>query len=145
MKIRPDLEPNTDVEVRPTQDAPRPSSPARRSFLGKVGATAAATIVSGAASSPVSAQIPAKCDDVIFPMGHEPTYFAKNRFMKAYKCRQEAAKMARERPLITQINNGDELLYDNKIGSYSKALPHNNLGEVDPAAYQTLVDARRIN
>jgi hypothetical protein len=142
VKTTPDLEPCSDVEVRPTQDAPRPSSPARRSFLGKVGATAAATLVNSAASSPVSAQIPAKCDDVIFPMGHEPTYFAKNRFMKSFNCRQDAAKMARERPLVTQINNGDELLYESKIGSYSKALPHNNLGDVDLAAYQTLVDAR---
>jgi len=62
--------------------------------------------------------------------------------MASYKCRQEAAKMARERTLVTQIGNGDDDLYPNKIGSYSKALPHNNLGEVDLAAYQTLVNAR---
>ena len=62
--------------------------------------------------------------------------------MKSFKCRQEAAKMARERTLVTQINNGDDLLYGNKSGSYWKAHFHNNLGEVDPAAYQTLVDAR---
>ncbi|HYE64624.1 MAG TPA: vanadium-dependent haloperoxidase, partial [Pyrinomonadaceae bacterium] len=31
--------------------------------------------------------------------------------------------------------------YQNKIGSYSKGLPHNNLGEVDLNAYQALVGA----
>ena len=149
VNAKSDSEIISDVEVHPLEDAPRPSSLDRRKFLGKVGATvgatAAVTIVSGAASSPAAAQNLAKCDDVIFPMGHEPTYFAKNRFMKSFKCRQEAAKMARERTLVTQINNGDDLLYGNKSGSYSKALPHNNLGEVDPAAYQTLVDARESN
>ena len=123
-----------------------PPSPDRRRFLSKVGATAAATVVTGAglagASSPAQAQIPNKCEDVIFPLGREPKHFSNNRFMESYKCRQNAAKLARERPLVTQIGNGDDALYPNKIGSYSKALPHNNLGQVDLAAYQTLVNAR---
>jgi hypothetical protein len=37
--------------------------------------------------------------------------------------------------------NGDEALYPNRIGNYSKGLPHNNVGEVDPAAYQSLLQA----
>ena len=122
------------------------SSPNRRKFLTKAGATAAISVVTGAGlagtSTPVEAQIPNKCEDVLFPMGREPRFFAQNRFMASYKCRQDAAKMARQRTLVTQINNGDDALYPNRIGSYSKALPHNNLGEVDLAAYQTLVDAR---
>lgn len=121
-------------------------SPNRRKFLTKAGATAAVSVVTGAGlagtKTPVEAQIPNKCEDVIFPLGREPRSFALNRFMDSYKCRQNAAKLARSRPLVTQINNGDEELYPNKIGSYSKALPHNNLGEVNLAAYQTLVEAR---
>jgi hypothetical protein len=40
-----------------------------------------------------------------------------------------------------QTTNGDEDRYPNRIGSYSKGLPHSALGEVDPAAYQTLLRA----
>lgn len=35
--------------------------------------------------------------------------------------------------------NCDEALYPNKVGSYHKGLPHNALGEVDQAAYRSLV------
>src|SRR2546428_441616 len=37
--------------------------------------------------------------------------------------------------------NGDEVLYPNRIGNFSKALPHNDIGEVDPAAYDSLLTA----
>ena len=37
--------------------------------------------------------------------------------------------------------NGDEESFDNFIGNYHKGLPHNEFGEVDPAAYQSLLDA----
>jgi hypothetical protein len=128
--------------------APLPSTPAstgRRKFLGSVGAATAATIAAGIIESPASAQLPGRpgqCNDVIFPFNVEPSDFASNRFMKAYTCRLEAAKMARSRGLVAHIDNGDDQRYPNKIGSYSKALPHNQLGEVDLAAYQTLVTAR---
>jgi hypothetical protein len=35
--------------------------------------------------------------------------------------------------------NGDEALYPNKIGNYSKGLPHDALGEVDPTEWNTLI------
>lgn len=38
-------------------------------------------------------------------------------------------------------NNGDETRFPTFIGNYHKGLPHNNFGEVVPAAYQTLLDA----
>src|SRR2546427_3812564 len=44
-------------------------------------------------------------------------------------------------PVPDQVNNGDEVLYPNRIGNFSKALPHNNIGEVDPAAYDSLLIA----
>jgi hypothetical protein len=37
--------------------------------------------------------------------------------------------------------NVDEELYRNKIGNFHKMLPHNGIGEVDPAAYDALLDA----
>jgi hypothetical protein len=38
-------------------------------------------------------------------------------------------------------NNQDELLYPNKIGNYSKGLPHNNDGTVVLSAYNSMVQA----
>lgn len=42
---------------------------------------------------------------------------------------------------INHQNNGDELLYPNKIGNFSKGLPHDANGEVNLAAYNALLNA----
>jgi len=41
------------------------------------------------------------------------------------------------------VNNGDEARYPNRIGNYSKGLPHDDIGEVLPAAYDSLLTAVR--
>ena len=46
-------------------------------------------------------------------------------------------------PSVAQSPNGDEDRYTNRIASYSKGLPHDGLGEVDPRAYDTLLRAFR--
>jgi hypothetical protein len=119
-----------------------PTPTSRRKFLSQAGLGAAATIAAGSTASAQTPFQPNRCDDVNFPFGVEPTHFAANRFMKSYKCRLEAAKLARSRSLVSHIDNGDDALYPNKIGSHTKALPHNQLGEVDPDAYATLTRAR---
>jgi len=119
-----------------------PSPPNRRKFLSRAGLGIAATIAAGSTASAQSPFQPNRCEDVNFPFGVEPDHFAANRFMKSYKCRLEAAKLARSRSLVSHIDNGDDALYPNKIGSHTKALPHNQLGEVDPDAYATLTLAR---
>lgn len=120
-----------------------PIASARRRFLGKMGGVTAAVIAAGVSGQPAAAQLPRRsCDDVDFPLGVEPTDRALNRYTKSYRCRLNAAIMARDRPLVYQNPNGDEELYPNKIASYSKCLPHNQLGEVDLDAYATLVRAR---
>ncbi|MEP7340542.1 MAG: vanadium-dependent haloperoxidase [Acidobacteriota bacterium] len=135
----------------PTTQEPKKLSPpisnGRRRFLGRVGGATAATIAAGMAGPAALAQFPGvnnkpACDDPNFPFGVEPSDNAANRFMKSYKCRIEAAKMAQKRPLVYHVTNGDDDRYPNKIGSFTKALPHNQLGEVDTAAYQTLATAR---
>lgn len=64
-----------------------------------------------------------------------------DRVGKCYNYRVEAASMAKDRAIVTHADNGDAGRYANKIGSYTKALPHNALGEVDLAAYATLARA----
>lgn len=142
--------PEPTADATPSHESaavPRPKA-SRRKFLGTVGSATAATIAAGMSAQPALAQfggtqrtVPS-CDEPSFPFGTEPASLASNRYMKAYKCRTAAAKLARERPIVSHVSNGDDVLYANKIGSYTKALPHNQLGEVDLAAYATLTRAR---
>jgi len=132
---------SAEQSSKPDHDA-RPSSTGRRKFIGKLGLGAAATIAAGTTASAQNPLLPNRCDDVNFPFGVEPGAFASNRYLKAYNCRLSAAKLARNRRLVVHIDNGDDDLYPNKIGSYTKALPHNQLGEVDANAYATLARAR---
>jgi hypothetical protein len=62
------------------------------------------------------------------------------RFVPA-EIRVAAARSERNIPTPTHPNNGDEALYQTKIGNYSKGLPHNERGEIVPAAYQSLLTA----
>src|SRR5207253_1701959 len=58
------------------------------------------------------------------------------RRLQAYNLRVQTALAEMQLPLPPHPNNGDEDRYPNKLGSFSKGLPHNDLGEVDLNAYQ---------
>lgn len=60
---------------------------------------------------------------------------------QAFQIRVNAAKAQRNTPDARHPNNGDEKLYEKKINSFSKCLPHNELGEVNKDAYAAYVDA----
>ncbi len=119
----------------------RESRPSRRKFLSQVGGVTAATIAAGTAAQSVAQSATdletLKKRAALEAVGEDP-----NRIIKAYMCRVNAAGLALQRPLVEHRSNGDEERYPNKIGSYTKALPHNQLGEVDLNAYATLVRAR---
>jgi hypothetical protein len=73
-----------------------------------------------------------------------PLAAAQARADQAYNVRVAAARTERARPLLPHPTNGDEQRYAGTyIASFSKGLPHNALGEVDPAAYAALLDALR--
>lgn len=95
----------------------------RRFFLG------AAASCTGLATS---AQIPAADS-------------AAMRSEKAYRIRVAAALAQRDAPQAQHATNGDEQRFSNQIGNYSKGLPHNDLGEVDPAAYRAFTLALTDN
>jgi hypothetical protein len=65
----------------------------------------------------------------------------KKRQQQAYSIREQAALSEIQRPVIYHPTNGDEEAYPNKVGSFSKCLPHNALGEVDINAYALLTKA----
>ncbi|SFC27454.1 PAP2 superfamily protein [Bacillus sp. 491mf] len=66
---------------------------------------------------------------------------AEKRSDEALDIRLAAAFYQKSLPIPKQLCNGDEERFLNKIANYSKALPHNNLGEVDLCAYQKLIEA----
>ncbi len=61
--------------------------------------------------------------------------------LKAYSRRLNRAQFRESQPFPTQTPNGDEDLYPDRRASYSKGLPHNDLGEVDPDAFNALINA----
>ncbi len=66
---------------------------------------------------------------------------ARKRRQEAFQVRQDAALFQKNLPLPDHPCNGDEDIYSNKIGNYSRGLPHNQLGEVDLNAYNALIRA----
>ncbi len=58
------------------------------------------------------------------------------RRLKALDVRVKAAQFEADMPIPPHVDNGDDALYPNRIGSFTKGLPHNDLGEVDPKAYK---------
>jgi hypothetical protein len=60
---------------------------------------------------------------------------------RAYVIRRDAALFQRDRNDQPSIANSDEQLYPNRIASFTKALPHNDLGEVDLNAYNAMTRA----
>ncbi|MEE4298197.1 MAG: vanadium-dependent haloperoxidase [Pseudomonadales bacterium] len=69
------------------------------------------------------------------------------RALRAADVRIDAARdrFAQTRALPPQQTNGDDLRYarENFYASFTKTLPHDDFGEVDPAAYRALLRAQR--
>ncbi|MCI0485390.1 MAG: vanadium-dependent haloperoxidase [Blastocatellia bacterium] len=130
------MKPTDSLERNGKTEAPEelPPSPARRKFLGTMttAAVAAGTIglqpLLGSKSTEAQAQF----------QGVPPGYA---RRLRAAQIRHQAASIVGNTALLPHPNNGDETSLPNRIGSYSKGLPHNNLGEVNAAAYATLLNA----
>jgi hypothetical protein len=66
---------------------------------------------------------------------------SQERKEQAFHIRVQAAVREKRISSYGHPTNGDEENYPNKIGNFSKELPHNDLGEVDRAAYEALRDA----
>lgn len=126
----------------------QPISSGRRTFFRQVGA-ASLGITAGMTGMHrlVSAASEHALGDINGLEGeHEPgdsigPVSLRRRRQQAFKIRVEAARFHRRQPLRRQPINGDEELYANKIASYSKGLPHSELGEVNVDAYEAMIHA----
>lgn len=106
----------------------------RRRFLGQVGALATVATSTVLLPEELRAAAPLDDEELVSVSGVE-------RAEKAYQIRMQAALHQRMKPVGEHATNGDELRYSNRIGNFSKGLPHNQLGEVDPIAYSALLKA----
>jgi hypothetical protein len=113
-----------------------PVSSGRRSFLG---AAAALFTASVAGVTPLAAKAAPAQD--ITPESDIGPLSDRKRAKQSCNLRISAAKTELQRAVADHPNNGDEQLYPNKIGNFSKGLPHNSLGEVNLAAYNSLIAA----
>ncbi len=113
----------------------------RREFLREAGGLTAAALATGA-SVPVLAQ-EASVARGLSAVADFGGVTGAARAVKAYDQRVQAATFQKFLPLPEPFNNGDEERYALRIGSFTKALPHNNLGEVDTQAFNTLLNALR--
>lgn len=110
----------------------------RREFLGRVGGMAAIGMAAGAIGvEPFlsSNAGEAKAAEIVPEDDH-------HRLVDAEKIRKDAAMNERQLGTFPHPTNGDEELYSNRIGNFHKTLPHDpTTGEVDPAAYDALLNA----
>jgi hypothetical protein len=103
-----------------------PEGPHRRQFVGQL----AAGVFAGASA--------ASAGDSVTPADQNP---ANQRLMQAYNLRVAMANQDAAVPAATNVNNGDDALYPDKGGTFTKGLPHDNFGRVVLAAYQTFKTA----
>ncbi len=113
----------------------------RRRFLSQVGGAtlatlATSTVTTAALADQAEAATVLSDQELVGVSGIE-------RAERAYQVRMQAALHQRMKPVAEHVTNGDELRYSNRIGNFSKGLPHNQLGEVDQVAYEALLKAIR--
>jgi membrane-associated phospholipid phosphatase len=107
----------------------------RRGFLGSTGAAAAAGLIGvGAGLATTEAKA-----------GFVPQPRMTPRGARALKQRMDRAVANLAGMMADPSGNGDEQTVPNFAAQYSKGLPHNAVGEVDPIAYQALQRACRSN
>ena len=110
--------------------------PNRRAFLGRVSVAGAATIAAGVIG--VEPLLQTQRSQV-----EAASNGSNQRANACAKLRRDAASAGLQTTPqnLQHPNNNDENLYPNKLGSYSKGLPHNDDGTVVLSAYEALVTA----
>src|SRR5436309_11750807 len=110
----------------------------RRKFLGQVGAALAGGAVLGKAAIASGQDYnPAIRDGVASPA--KP--IKDPRVKESLAIRTTAATVESQIPVPPHTTNGDEQLYPDKSGTYSKGILQDGIGLVNLAAFQTLRDA----
>lgn len=109
----------------------------RREFIGKIGKVAATGLAFGTLSKTIAQAQTNKN----FAQVEKDIVRSPRRARRALEIRENAALRCFQETNSSHPTNGDEQRYANKIGNFSKALPHNAVGEVDINAYNALLRA----
>lgn len=117
-----------------------PSNVSRRRFFGKLGTAAVGAVALGAASPVVDRKSTLLAQDDIDINGY---YYQRALANRQYRVDAADEHLESFSARFRRLNNGDETRYPNRIGNYSKGLPHLSNGEVVPEAYNALLDALR--
>ncbi len=126
--------PREDQATADEGRAPDLTSVSRRGFLGA--GAAGVAVATGALAAPALLGLSKAEAFEIGPLGPEARRFA------AFEIRTAVAFAEKLVPVPPHPSNDDEIIYPNKIGNYTKGLPHDPVrGEVDHAAYQKLLQA----
>lgn len=123
---RQESDPKTDGE----KSTPR-FELSRRGMLRSLGGLAGASLIGGTAAVAPRRASAAEVGPLI----------GTSREAEARMRRVDAADFQAGKPTPILVCNGDEDLYPSRIGSFSKTLPHNGLGEVEGAAYDAFLTA----
>jgi hypothetical protein len=118
-----------------------PDTNSRRTFIRQVGFAAGSAATALAAPSLLPA---ASTTESIAPSDSEARLLSgitNSRIADAFELRvAEARQDAIAGPAIN-VSNGDTALYADKGGTYTKTLPHNAYGRVNPEAFETFAAA----
>ena len=140
MKHARSKKPASNPELKNHKQTAAPQSPARRAFLGTMGAAATMGAVGLATPAAVAAEQAGK------PGRQRTPDFAgsgtnNRRVAGAFQLRVELATQDALVPAARNVNNGDDALYPDKAGTYTKGLVHDAFGRVDLASYASFKKA----
>jgi hypothetical protein len=107
----------------------------RRRFFGHVSGVAA-TLAAGAFTTSSDGFAQSSSDAISAPAG-----VSNQRVIAAFSLRVGEATHDALVPPAKNVSNGDDALYPDKGGTYTKGLPHDNFGRVDLNAYATFKTA----
>jgi hypothetical protein len=117
---------------------PRPASPSRRRFMGKMGGVAAAAAtVSAIGLSPLLDSEGTRAEAATGP---SPSG-GGSRVGKSFALRVQAATRDAQVPVPPHTTNGDEKRYADKSGTYTKCLLQDGYGRVNLNAYNSMKTA----
>jgi hypothetical protein len=126
-----------------------PKSPGRRRFIKGLGAATAAVstgiltpLIASSANAGETPDLTTQSEiDPAASSAGLPAKVSNKRVKKAFKLRVNLATQdAKVRPAVN-VDNGDTALYADKGGTYTKGLPHDDFGRVNPDAFASFTKA----